>query len=250
MRFDGDLRTALSNKVIKAKLAPLIEARGGLDLLTGGPPVRLFWDWAPGTHAMNKHEIPTNHLYRNGAGDKALKPRAFLFENVEGILSSMCTIIRRKKDRSKTGRGPNTGHGALHPDVLKQVQHRAQGRRRADLLADLLNKITAKANQHRKANRGEIFRDVGPHFPASEVTWHNRRCSMPTDLVCPKPPPGDDSRRSQRIDQRHRKEACSVRSGQQKLRRPTPRQRRVVPSRGTMTSSPRTSSPLRDEEGP
>ena len=91
MRFDGDLRTALSNKVIKAKLAPLIEARGGLDLLTGGPPCQGYSGIGHRrTHAMNKHEIPTNHLYLEMVRViRALKPRAFLFENVEGILSSM-----------------------------------------------------------------------------------------------------------------------------------------------------------------
>ena len=167
MRFDGDLRTALSNKVIKAKLAPLIEARGGLDLLTGGPPCQGYSGIGHRrTHAMNKHEIPTNHLYLEMVRViRALKPRAFLFENVEGILSSMWYDYSAEKRQIKDWiEDPTQVTARYIRSYSSRYSIELKGRRRADLLADLLNKITAKANQHRKANRGEIFRDVWASF--------------------------------------------------------------------------------------
>ena len=40
VRLDGDIRTALSENVIRKKIKPLVESRGGLDLLCGALLVR------------------------------------------------------------------------------------------------------------------------------------------------------------------------------------------------------------------
>ena len=89
IRLDGDIKEAVSKKVIQEKIKPLIEAKGGLDFLCGGPPCQGFSNIGHRrTHKLEKREIPTNHLFHEMIRViKELKPKTFLFENVEGILS-------------------------------------------------------------------------------------------------------------------------------------------------------------------
>ena len=167
MRFDGDLRSALSNKVIKSTLEPLIEAHGGLDLLTGGPPCQGYSGIGHRrTHAMNKHEIPTNHLYLEMVRViKALKPRVFLFENVAGILSSTWYDYSAEKRLVKNWiKNPSEVTVSGIRSFSDAYSIALGGRRKADLLDGLFTAITNKANQHQMANRGEIFRDVWASF--------------------------------------------------------------------------------------
>ncbi len=64
MRLDGDIRTALSDKVIKSEIKPLIESKGGLDLLCGGPPCQGYSGIGHRrTHSIDRIEVPTNHLF-------------------------------------------------------------------------------------------------------------------------------------------------------------------------------------------
>ena len=88
-RFDGDIRTALSEKIIKSKIKPLIKSKGGLDLLCGGPPCQGYSGIGHRrTHQVEKREIPSNHLfYEMIRVINQIRPRVFLFENVQGILS-------------------------------------------------------------------------------------------------------------------------------------------------------------------
>jgi DNA (cytosine-5)-methyltransferase 1 len=89
IRLDGDIKKAVSKKVIKETLMPLIESKGGLDFLCGGPPCQGYSGIGHRrTHKLEKKDIPTNHLFHEMIRViKALKPKVFLFENVEGILS-------------------------------------------------------------------------------------------------------------------------------------------------------------------
>ena len=89
IRLDGDIRTALTPDVIQNTLLPLIEAKGGLDLLCGGPPCQGYSGIGHRrTHKLDRKDIPTNHLFLEMINAiEALQPRVFLFENVEGILS-------------------------------------------------------------------------------------------------------------------------------------------------------------------
>jgi DNA (cytosine-5)-methyltransferase 1 len=70
-------------------LRPLISTKGGLDLLCGGPPCQGYSGIGHRrTHKLDRKDIPTNHLFLEMIkAIVALKPRVFLFENVEGILS-------------------------------------------------------------------------------------------------------------------------------------------------------------------
>jgi len=89
IRLDGDIKKAVSKKVIQETLKPLIDSKGGLDFLCGGPPCQGYSGIGHRrTHKLEKKDIPTNHLFHEMIRViKALKPKVFLFENVGGILS-------------------------------------------------------------------------------------------------------------------------------------------------------------------
>lgn len=72
-------------------MAKMIKKRHGeLTLLAGGPPCQGFSGIGHRrTFDIHKDDIPSNHLYREMARIvEELQPRMFLFENVEGLLSS------------------------------------------------------------------------------------------------------------------------------------------------------------------
>ncbi|GAA4892263.1 DNA cytosine methyltransferase [Tessaracoccus lubricantis] len=70
------------------------EASGGdVDLVAGGPPCQGYSGIGHRrTFNLDKAEIPSNHLYREMArAVSALEPKAFIFENVAGLLTSKWT---------------------------------------------------------------------------------------------------------------------------------------------------------------
>ena len=93
IRLDGDIKKAVSKKVIQETLMPLIDSKGGLDFLCGGPPCQGYSNIGHRrTHKLEKKDIPTNHLFHEMIRViKTTKPKVFLFENVEGILSGKWT---------------------------------------------------------------------------------------------------------------------------------------------------------------
>ena len=66
---------------------------GGIDLVVGGPPCQGFSGIGHRrTFEVTKEEIPTNHLYREMAKVVTeIAPKAFIFENVRGLLNSRWT---------------------------------------------------------------------------------------------------------------------------------------------------------------
>lgn len=66
---------------------------GEIDLVCGGPPCQGYSGIGHRrTFKLDKEEIPTNHLYRDFAQViRAVAPKAFLFENVRGLLNSKWT---------------------------------------------------------------------------------------------------------------------------------------------------------------
>jgi len=63
---------------------------GEIDLVTGGPPCQGFSGIGyRRSYAVDKHQLPSNHLFQDMAYVIAqLKPKMFLFENVKGLLTA------------------------------------------------------------------------------------------------------------------------------------------------------------------
>lgn len=90
VRFDGDISTALSPEIIENELLPLVGGVGKVDLVTGGPPCQGFS--SANVKVKDRKNICTNHLYHEMIRViVALQPKAFLFENVQGLLSGRWT---------------------------------------------------------------------------------------------------------------------------------------------------------------
>lgn len=66
---------------------------GDVDLVVGGPPCQGYSGIGHRrSFVLHKHEIPSNHLYRNMAQVvETVAPKAFVFENVRGLLNSRWT---------------------------------------------------------------------------------------------------------------------------------------------------------------
>ena len=84
---------------------------GGVDLVVGGPPCQGFSGIGHRrTFEISKEDIPTNYLYREMAKVVTeIAPRAFIFENVRGLLNSRWT--------------PEGEKGEIWNDVLKSFQN-------------------------------------------------------------------------------------------------------------------------------
>lgn len=83
--------------VLNEKYLPSLEKRfaaefgiqhGGLDLIVGGPPCQGFSGIGHRrSYSVDKEQLPSNHLFQDMAAIvHRLRPRAFLFENVRGLL--------------------------------------------------------------------------------------------------------------------------------------------------------------------
>jgi DNA (cytosine-5)-methyltransferase 1 len=89
IRLDGDIRTAVSNDVINNIIIPASN-NSSIDLVTGGPPCQGFSGIGHRrSYSVEKIDIPTNHLFQEMIRViKKIQPKAFLFENVQGLLSA------------------------------------------------------------------------------------------------------------------------------------------------------------------
>ncbi|KRG83874.1 DNA methyltransferase [Stenotrophomonas daejeonensis] len=93
--------------VLEKKFLPALEKRlagtfgiqhGELDLLVGGPPCQGFSGIGHRrSYSVDKEQLPSNHLYQDMAAIiHRMRPRAFLFENVRGLLNSRWTESGQK----------------------------------------------------------------------------------------------------------------------------------------------------------
>ena len=87
----------VKSMVLDKKYLPALEKRlqsnfgighGELDLLVGGPPCQGFSGIGHRrSYSVDKEQLPSNHLFQDMAAIiHRLRPRAFLFENVRGLL--------------------------------------------------------------------------------------------------------------------------------------------------------------------
>ena len=187
LRLDGDIRTALSPTVIEKTLRPLIKKKGGLDLLCGGPPCQGFSGIGHRrTHKLDRKDIPTNHLFIEMIrAIKALKPRAFLFENVQGILTGKWTpegakgeIFREVLSAFSSIKGYTVQPTLLHAYGFGVPQNRPRvmilGIRDAE--SALSNVLLPSFDPDSKQAFASQLRNNGGLFP----TWDEGKLSAPS----------------------------------------------------------------------
>jgi len=92
-----DVRPGPSDLLLN-HVARIREAFGDVTLVTGGPPCQGFSGIGHRrTFALEKGEIPSNYLFRDMITVVgAFAPKAFVFENVRGLLSARWTPLGRK----------------------------------------------------------------------------------------------------------------------------------------------------------
>ena len=92
LRLEGDISSAVSNQIIEEKILPLA-GNSGVDLVCGGPPCQGFSGIGHRrSFNVEKADIPTNHLFQEMIRViEKIQPKSFLFENVQGLLSSKWT---------------------------------------------------------------------------------------------------------------------------------------------------------------
>lgn len=90
-RHSNDILEVTQNPRVLESLASSLRAEhGDIALVTGGPPCQGYSGIGHRrTFAVTKNDIPSNHLYREMAAFiQAVQPKAFVFENVRGLLSA------------------------------------------------------------------------------------------------------------------------------------------------------------------
>lgn len=99
----ADVKSMLSSPSYLADLEKRLEEKfgikhGELDLIAGGPPCQGFSGIGHRrSYSVDKKELPSNHLFQDMAEIiRRLEPRAFLFENVRGLLNSKWTSDGQK----------------------------------------------------------------------------------------------------------------------------------------------------------
>lgn len=94
----SDVKSMLATKTYVKSLEKRLQSEfgfghGELDLLVGGPPCQGFSGIGHRrSYSVDKEQLPSNHLFQDMAGlIYRLRPRAFLFENVRGLLNARWT---------------------------------------------------------------------------------------------------------------------------------------------------------------
>lgn len=163
LRLDGDIRVAITDEVITTQIQPIIEKRGGLDLLCGGPPCQGYSGIGHRrTHSVDKVEIPTNHLFKEMIrAINKMQPNVFLFENVEGILSSTWVDY---KDANKYIKDLKANPEGFEIDKLKVFAKNFELPVKAKSKEELVEEIIKLYPIMKQEKKGEIFRDVWSAF--------------------------------------------------------------------------------------
>jgi DNA (cytosine-5)-methyltransferase 1 len=101
--FSSDIRELSRNDTRLRKLESTLKSefgiwKGDLDLVVGGPPCQGFSGIGHRrSYSVDKAALPSNHLFQDMvAVVKWLRPKAFIFENVRGLLTSRWTSSGEK----------------------------------------------------------------------------------------------------------------------------------------------------------
>ena len=188
--FVGDIRDVLSDDVVRNRLDPIIEERGGLDLLTGGPPCQGFSGIGHRrTHKLDREDIPTNHLFKEMIRlIKSLKPKVFLFENVQGILTGKWTskgekgeIFREVWNSFNSIEGYTSQPTLLHAYGFGVPQNRPRVMImgiRNDMLEKLAISPTPFDSQDTSVTYASMLRNNGGFFPH----WDEENIQVPDPI--------------------------------------------------------------------
>ncbi len=89
----GDIHLLDNARLRQIRKAAESSPLSGVDVVAGGPPCQGFSGIGHRrTHRVEKQEIPSNHLYQEMIRViHELRPKAFVFENVRGLLSARWT---------------------------------------------------------------------------------------------------------------------------------------------------------------
>ncbi len=105
----SDVKSMLASRSYLKDLEKRLEEKfgikhGELDLIVGGPPCQGFSGIGHRrSYSVDKKELPSNHLFQDMAEIiRRLEPRAFLFENVRGLLNSKWTSDGEKGEIWRT----------------------------------------------------------------------------------------------------------------------------------------------------
>jgi DNA (cytosine-5)-methyltransferase 1 len=93
IEYFGDIRTLTDSKLRSLKKKWQHQGIGDIDLVCGGPPCQGYSGIGHRrTFKITKQEIPSNHLFQDMVRViRVIRPKAFLFENVRGLLNARWT---------------------------------------------------------------------------------------------------------------------------------------------------------------
>ncbi len=116
--FSNDIKSIITNESFFDDFLSGIKkefkrdyTKNSVDLIVGGPPCQGFSGMGiRRSYSVEKHQLPSNHLFQDMAYViHKIRPKAFVFENVEGLLSAKWTNDGTKgeifQDVLKTFRG-------------------------------------------------------------------------------------------------------------------------------------------------
>jgi DNA (cytosine-5)-methyltransferase 1 len=177
---------------LSALASRIREEHGDIDLVTGGPPCQGYSGIGHRrSFLVDKIEIPSNHLYREMAKFiGAIGPKAFIFENVKGLMSARWTPEGEKgeiwRDVLATFeriqvpvRSRKTGYVIQHQLVLSKNYGVPQNRPRV-LIVGIREDVFSKIQHTNLATK--FFPVETNDFPNIKELW--------SDLVDPNWMPG------------------------------------------------------------
>lgn len=181
--FIGNIVDVLSNEIIKKELLPLVGGVGQLDLLCGGPPCQEYSrSQVRRSEKVESKDIPTSYLFQDMIRViRILQPKVYLFENVEGLLTTKWKKGGRKGEvfRRVWKEFENLEEYELQPTLLHSYNFGVPQNRprvmimgvRKDLYADCgfqvvdFNPRQRKFEKKGKATYSNVLRNNGGIFP-------------------------------------------------------------------------------------